>query len=157
MFQIEQLCKSYRRHQAVDGLSLSLPPGSVCGFVGANGAGKTTTLRCIAGLLAADSGRIEIEGHGVSGIDPEYKRRVMYVPDDPPLFDDLTVADHMELIDRLYRVDGQPDDVATELLERFELSHKRDACGGELSRRACARKLAIAHGGSGVPVADASG
>lgn len=141
MIHIDKLSKSYRHHRAVRELSIDLPPGSVCGFVGPNGAGKTTTLRCIAGLITADGGRIEVDGHAASGVDPEYKRSVVYVPDDPPLLDDLTVGDHMELIGRLY---DTPNRAArtNELLEHFSLSVKRDASGGELSR-GMRQKLAI--------------
>lgn len=141
LIHIDNLCKSYRHHVALKGLTFDLPPGSVCGFVGPNGAGKTTTLRCIGGLISADSGRIEVDGFSASGVDPDYKRKVVYVPDDPPLLDDLTVGDHMELIGRLY---DTPDRAAQSdrLLEQFSLDVKRDASGGELSR-GMRQKLAI--------------
>lgn len=141
MLRIDELCKSYRRRPAVTALSLELPPGRVCGFVGPNGAGKTTTMRCVAGLIAADRGSIHIDDHAASGIDPDYKRRVVYVPDDPPLMEDLTVGDHMELVGRLYDRPDHHDRTET-LLRQFELWDRRDAGGGELSR-GMRQKLAI--------------
>ena len=133
MIEIQHLQKLYDDTLAVKDVSLSIPTGVVCGLVGPNGAGKTTTLRCLAGLLRPTAGSIR-----VNEIDPveneiELKRNVAYVPDDPPLFDDLTVGQHLDFIARLYRV---PDHrrTAFDLLERFELMSKYDAAVNTLSR-----------------------
>jgi ABC-2 type transport system ATP-binding protein len=139
--EVENLRKVYDRFLAVDGVSFSLSAGSVCGFVGPNGAGKTTTMRCLAGLIPATQGRITIDGRPVSTTDAEVKRRVVYVPDDPPLFDDLSVLDHFRMIARLYRIEDARLKTQ-QLLEDFELTHKIHSAGSALSR-GMRQKLAI--------------
>lgn len=139
---VSGLRKLYDRQLAVDGLSFTLQAGEVCGLVGPNGAGKTTTLRCIAGLLPATEGLIHVAGYDAATEPLELKRRLAYVPDDPPLFDDLTVQQHLDLIGQIYRVTNAQDKAA-ELLDWFELSEKADAGATTLSR-GMRQKLAIA-------------
>ncbi|MCC9599248.1 ABC transporter ATP-binding protein [Stieleria sp. JC731] len=146
MLRCEELRKLYDNHLAVDGVSFSLEPGSIGGLVGPNGAGKTTTMRCLAGLIPATSGRLTVANCELTDYNSssliELKRRLAYVPDDPPLFDDLTVGQHMEFIGRIYDV---PDRQAKseELLEYFQLAEKIDAGATTLSR-GMRQKLAIA-------------
>ena len=103
------------------------------GLVGPNGAGKTTTLRAIAGIIPPTAGRLIAAGHDVVTDSIEAKRRVAYVPDDPKLFDTLTIWEHLEFVAAAYRVeDFEPR--AEALLKQFELVEKRDALAQELSR-----------------------
>tara|TARA_R110002049_G_scaffold4601_5_gene32691 strand:- start:964041 stop:964847 length:807 start_codon:yes stop_codon:yes gene_type:complete len=141
MIQATDLTKLYDDFLAVDGISFSLERGQVCGLVGPNGAGKTTTMRCLAGLIPATSGSLRVADCDVAGDLLPLKRRLAYVPDDPPLFDDLTVGQHLDLIGRLYRVDNYADKAA-ELLDFFELGDKFDAGATTLSR-GMRQKLAI--------------
>ena len=142
MIAIDRLQKLFDANVAVNDISLQIPTGSVCGLVGPNGAGKTTTLRCMAGLLEPTRGSVTVAGVCPER-DPIAVRRVsVYVPDDPPLFDDLTVGGHLDFIARMYRiVDHRPK--AAELLERFELLFKYDENVGSLSR-GMRQKLAVA-------------
>jgi ABC-2 type transport system ATP-binding protein len=142
MIRIESLVKSYGSALAVDGLSLAVPAGEILGLVGPNGAGKTTTLRCLAGILPPTSGRIEIGGLDLAAEPVEARRRLAFVPDEPRLFDNLTVMDHLRLVGRLYSVTDAPERAA-ELLARFELADRRDAFPSELSR-GMKQKLMIA-------------
>ncbi len=131
--QIDALTKSYPTLTAVRGLSFSVQPGQVLAMVGPNGAGKTTTMRCIAGILPSTQGAISVAGHSLHESPAEAKKRVAYVPDDPKLFDNLTVWEHLEFIAAAYELrDWQP--LATQWLERFELTPKRDTPTSELSR-----------------------
>ncbi len=141
MIEVCGLRKVYEDHLAVDNLSFSLAPGQVCGLVGPNGAGKTTTLRSLAGLLRPTAGQLTIAGCDPQQDDIELKRRVAYVPDDPPLFDDLSVQAHLEFIGRLYRVENYHQKAA-ELLERFDLLPKAHAGTTTLSR-GMRQKLAV--------------
>ena len=141
MIDVSGLRKVYEDHLAVDGLSFSLAPGQVCGLVGPNGAGKTTTLRSLAGLLRPTAGQITVAGCDPEADEIELKRRVAYVPDDPPLFDDLSVQAHLELIGRLYRVKDYHQKAA-DLLERFDLLPKANAGTTTLSR-GMRQKLAV--------------
>ncbi|OYP36131.1 ABC transporter ATP-binding protein [Rhodopirellula sp. MGV] len=146
MLRCEELRKLYDTHLAVDGVSFSLEPGSIGGLVGPNGAGKTTTMRCLAGLIPATSGKLNVAGCELTDYNSssliDLKRRLAYVPDDPPLFDDLTVGEHMEFIGRIYDV---PDRQAKseELLDYFQLTEKINAGATTLSR-GMRQKLAIA-------------
>jgi ABC-2 type transport system ATP-binding protein len=141
MIVAQGLRKLYDRHLAVDGVSFSLHAGQICGLVGPNGAGKTTTMRCLAGLIPATEGSLRVAGCSLPREVLELKRRLAYVPDDPPLFDDLSVGEHLEFFGRLYRVDDYRTKAA-DLLEQFELTEKFEAGATTLSR-GMRQKLAI--------------
>lgn len=141
MIDVHALRKLYDDHLAVDGVTFSLGQGQICGMVGPNGAGKTTTLRCMAGLIPATAGMLRVAGCDLSGELLTLKQRLAYVPDDPPLFDDLTVRQHLDFIGRLYRVDNHGDK-AMELLHQFDLLDKCDSGATTLSR-GMRQKLAV--------------
>ncbi|MDG2224076.1 MAG: ABC transporter ATP-binding protein [Rubripirellula sp.] len=141
MIEVHGLRKLYEDHLAVDDISFALEPGQICGMVGPNGAGKTTTLRCLAGLIPATSGNLQVAGCDLSGDLLPLKQRLAYVPDDPPLFDDLTVREHLDFIGQLYRVtDHQQKSI--ELLRQFDLLEKYEAGATTLSR-GMRQKLAV--------------
>jgi ABC-2 type transport system ATP-binding protein len=144
MIQVHELKKLYDDHLAVAGISFSLRPGDICGMVGPNGAGKTTTMRCLAGLIAPTSGELRIDGLCVGTDAIEVRRRLAYIPDDPALFDDLTVGQHLDLIGGLY---GTRDyrNKASRLLDQFELTEKVNEFANSLSR-GMRQKLAICSG-----------
>ncbi|TWT86466.1 ABC transporter ATP-binding protein [Neorhodopirellula pilleata] len=142
MIEIRNLQKLYDDTLAVNGVSVTIPTGVVCGLVGPNGAGKTTTLRCLAGLIRPTAGEIHVDGINPVTDEVRLKQNVAYVPDDPPLFDDLTVGQHLDFVAQLYRIrDHRP--AAFDLLDRFDLMPKYDARVTALSR-GMRQKLAIA-------------
>jgi ABC-2 type transport system ATP-binding protein len=141
MIEIRGLKKLYDDYLAVDGVTFSIGSGQICGLVGPNGAGKTTTMRCIAGLIPATAGSLQVAGCDVQHDLMELKRRLAYVPDDPPLFDDLTVLQHLEFIGRLYRVIDYREK-AERLLRQFDLIQKHKAGATTLSR-GMRQKLAV--------------
>jgi ABC-2 type transport system ATP-binding protein len=125
--------KAYRETVAVDGLSFEVPGGAILGLLGPNGAGKTTTLRALAGIIRPTRGRLFVAGHDVVNDPVAAKRELAYIPDDPKLFDALTVWEHLQFMASAYRV----DDFAARgeaLLRQFELEEKRDTMAQELSR-----------------------
>lgn len=125
--------KAYQSTLAVSGLSFEVKPGDILGLVGPNGAGKTTTMRAISGIIPPTRGTISVGTHDVVNDPVAAKRLLAYVPDDPKLFDALTVWEHLEFIASAYKVrDFEPR--AESLLARFELTEKRDALASELSR-----------------------
>jgi ABC-2 type transport system ATP-binding protein len=142
MIEIRDLVKTYGDFAAVDGLSMAVAAGEVVGLVGPNGAGKTTTLRCLAGILPATSGRITIAGHDIDGDPVEARRRLAFVPDEPRLFENLTVADHVKVIGRIYGV-ADAAERARQLLAELELADRVEAFPAELSR-GMKQKLMIA-------------
>jgi ABC-2 type transport system ATP-binding protein len=133
MIHVSGLIKQYNDFVAVDGVSFEIGKGEICGLVGHNGAGKTTTMRCLSGLLRADNGDIRVAGFSPDSQPVELKRHVVYVPDDPPLFDDLSVNDHFEFIGRIYNVVNYRD-TAQSLLEQFGLVARKHYLARELSR-----------------------
>ena len=141
MIQINQLSKLYDDHLAVNELSFELHPGQICGLIGPNGAGKTTTMRCIAGLIPATRGDMNVAGCPVSTDELSLKSRLAYVPDDPPLFDDLTVGQHLDFIGGLYQVENHREK-SSELLAQFDLADKVNAGATTLSR-GMRQKLAV--------------
>jgi ABC-2 type transport system ATP-binding protein len=142
MLRVESLRKSYDGFQAVRGLTFEVPAGEVLGLVGPNGAGKTTTLRSLAGILRPTGGRVEIAGVDLATDPVGAKRRLAFVPDEPHLFEYLTVEEHLRFVARLYRVADAEARVGP-LLEELELTPKRRALPDELSR-GMKQKLAIA-------------
>jgi len=133
MIQVIDFHKAYGETVAVAGLSFAVGPGQILGLLGHNGAGKTTTMRAISGIIPATSGRLIVAGHDVAADPVAAKRELAYVPDDPKLFDTLTIWEHLEFIAAAYRVtDYRP--VGERLLEQFELTSKRDTLAQELSR-----------------------
>ena len=133
MICVQDYHKTYRETVAVDGLSFEVAPGSVMGLVGPNGAGKTTTLRALAGIIRPTRGRLSIAGHDVVNDPIAAKRELAYIPDDPKLFDALTVWEHLEFIASAYRVDNFAA-TGEALLAQFELVEKRGEMAQTLSR-----------------------
>jgi ABC-2 type transport system ATP-binding protein len=121
LVQVFAFHKTYRDTLAVTGLTFEVGAGSVMGLVGPNGAGKTTTLRALAGIIPPTRGSLRIAGHDITAEPVAAKRQLAFVPDDPRLFDTLTVWEHLEFVASAYDVaDFRP--LATELLRDLELS-----------------------------------
>lgn len=133
MISVTDFSKNYDKTLAVQDLSFEVASGAILGMLGPNGAGKTTTLRAMTGVLQPTRGTLAIGGHDVVKDPVAAKQQLAFVPDDPRLFDALTVWEHLDFIAAAYRV---PDFAAAAeaLLEEFELSDKRDTAARELSR-----------------------
>ena len=144
MIEVSGLTKRYGRFTAVHELSFNVRPGEVLGLVGPNGAGKTTTLRCLAGIIPPAAGTIHIAGHNLAADPIAAKRALAFFPDEPRLFDYLTVRQHLDFVAKIYGVaDHTPR--ADSLLAELELTDKADQLPGALSR-GMKQKLAIACG-----------
>ncbi len=144
MIAVRELTKLYGDFTAVRSLSFDVGPGEVLGLVGPNGAGKTTTLRCLAGIIAPSGGTVSIAGHEIQREPLAAKRALAFIPDEPHLFDYLSVEEHLRFIARLYGVTNVEERMPP-LLDELELGEKRRALPGELSR-GMRQKLAIACG-----------
>jgi ABC-2 type transport system ATP-binding protein len=129
---------------AVSDLSFEVRAGEIVGLIGPNGAGKTTTLRALAGILRPTSGRVAIDGHDLIADPLEAKRRLAFMPDEPHLFEYLTVTEHLRLVARLYGV-ADFERRARALVEELELQGKERSLPGELSR-GMRQKVVIACG-----------
>ena len=122
---VEDYHKTYGATTAVAGLTFRAEPGEILGLVGPNGAGKTTTLRALAGILTPTRGRLLLDGHDLAREPVQAKAVLAYIPDEPKLFDQLTVWEHLRFIAEVYRVSDWRTR-AEELLRQFELVDKRD-------------------------------
>jgi ABC-2 type transport system ATP-binding protein len=130
---LEHFQRSYGDVTAVADLSFTVEGGEIVGLIGPNGAGKTTTLRALAGILRPTAGRLRIDGVDIAENPIEAKRRLAFMPDEPHLFEYLTVEEHLRLTARLYGVSGIESRSAS-LLAELELTGKEKALPGELSR-----------------------
>ena len=101
---VDRLVRAYGSFTAVQDLSFEVRPGEIVGLIGPNGAGKTTTLRVLAGILKPTSGRLAIGGHDLVTDPIAARRQLAFMPDEPHLFEYLTVMEHLRLIARLYGV-----------------------------------------------------
>lgn len=144
MIAVQGLTKLYGSLVAVDDLSFSVAPGEVLGLVGPNGAGKTTTLRSLVGIIRPTRGSIRIGGHDLETDPVDAKRQLAFMPDEPRLFEYLTVEEHLRFTARLYGVQDAEGRIPA-LLRELELAEKTDALPDELSR-GMKQKLAIACG-----------
>ena len=95
MIKIEHLVKNYGGTTAVDDISFEIAPGEIVGFLGPNGAGKSTTMNILAGYLSSTSGRVTVDGLNVLDEPLEVKRRIGYLPEQPPLYLDMTVEEYL--------------------------------------------------------------
>jgi len=141
VIEVKNFHKSYDNTVAVQDLSFTVLPGQILGLVGPNGAGKTTTLRAMCGIIPPSKGALSIGGYEVRSNPVEAKRLLAYVPDDPKLFDVLTVWEHFRYAAEAYGTQNWQENAAG-LLTRFELEDKRNALGAELSR-GMRQKLAL--------------
>jgi len=141
MIEVSRFSKIYDATAAVTNLSFHVAAGEILGLVGPNGAGKTTTLRALTGILPSSGGHLRVGGFDLDQSSLQVKRRVAYVPDDPQLFPDLSVEQHLVFVASVYEV-AHPDARISSLLQTFELASKRHTRAGELSR-GMRQKLAI--------------
>ena len=141
---VENFHKTYGDTVAVAGLTFEVQAGEILGLVGPNGAGKTTTLRALAGILTPTRGRLIISGHDLADEAVAAKAALSYMPDEPRLFDQLTVWEHFRFIASAYRLKDWSAR-AEALLVQFELAEKRDTLGADLSR-GMRQKVAICCG-----------
>lgn len=128
MIQVNQLSKHYGRHQAVKDISFSVNRGEIVGFLGPNGAGKTTTLRMLTGFLPPSSGSAKIADFDIFRQSLEARRRIGYMPENVPLYDDMRVREYLGFRAKIKGL-GNRD-------ARARVSHVIDTCGlGEVKRK----------------------
>ena len=127
----KDLTKTYDDLVALQPLSMTVPPGQSMALIGHNGSGKSTFLRMVAGLLDPSDGEIEIAGFDLT--DVEARATTSFLPDDPVLYDDLSLREHAEYISKLHGGDGW-DDYAESLCVRLGLEERIDDLPSRFSR-----------------------
>jgi len=129
---VRGLTKRFGSRTVVDSVDLTVQPGRICGFLGPNGSGKTTTLRMICGLLLPDAGEGEVLGLDLGTQRHAIKAQIGYMTQKFGLFGDLTIAENLEFIARVYRLDSRAVRVA-EALDKLGLASRADQLAGKLS------------------------
>jgi ABC-2 type transport system ATP-binding protein len=110
VIEVDQLTKRYGPVKAIDGLSFRVEKGEILGFLGPNGAGKTTTMRILTCFLPATEGTARVAGFDVFSSPMEVKRRIGYLPENPPLYNEMTVDTYLEFVARIKGVDSSERD-----------------------------------------------
>lgn len=104
MIEVRNLVKDYFGHVAVNDLSFTVEAGEVVGFLGPNGAGKSTTMNIITGYISATSGQAIINGHDIFDEPEKAKKSIGYLPEQPPLYPDMTVTEYLKFVAELKKV-----------------------------------------------------
>ncbi len=127
MIEVVGLQKRFGDTVALNDISFKVPKGQIVGFLGANGAGKTTTMDILCGCIGADAGTAKIGGFEISENPIEVKRKLGYLPDEPPLHREMQVQEFLSYAGKLHGLRGDRLNVrVADLLERLELgTHKK--------------------------------
>ena len=104
MIEVKDLVKKYDNHLAVDHLTFTVPRGQILGFLGPNGAGKSTTMNIITGYISATEGSVSINGHDIYEEPEEAKKSIGYLPEQPPVYMDMTVKEYLGFVAELKAV-----------------------------------------------------
>ena len=118
MIKIEHLVKNYGPNCAVDDISFEVKKGEIVGFLGPNGAGKSTTMNILTGYLSMTSGSVSIAGLDVLDNPLEVKKHIGYLPEQPPLYTDMTVEEYLEFV---YELKGCTFDKEAHLSEIIDV------------------------------------
>lgn len=135
MIEVEHLSKIYGSTVAIQDIAFSVEEGEILGFLGPNGAGKTTTMRILAGYIPATSGTARIAGYDVHEHSMEVRRRIGYLPENPPLYPDMTVEGFLHFVASIKGVAaGDRPARVTSAIERCQLEEKRKVSIRKLSK-----------------------
>ncbi len=145
MIEVQSLSRYYGDHRAVDDVSFSISDNSVVGFLGRNGAGKTTTLKVIAGLLSASAGSVRIDGVDMAEADVDFRKRIGFLPETPPLYLEMTVTDFLRHVGMLRGMSrGAVDARIPSVVKLCQLEGQEHRVIGELSH-GYRKRVGIAH------------
>jgi ABC-2 type transport system ATP-binding protein len=135
VIEVSGVTKQFGRFVAVRDLAFTVSQGEVLGFLGPNGAGKTTTMRILTGFIPPTIGTARVAGHDVVRDPLAAKRKTGYLPENPPLYPEMTVIDYLDFVARIKGVPpGRRKSRVAETLERCALSEVRQTLTGKLSR-----------------------
>ena len=109
MIEVKHLTKRYGKHTAVDDISFTVEDGCIYGLLGPNGAGKSTTMNIMTGYLSATEGEVRIDGHDIAGEPAQAKACIGYLPEQPPLYQEMTVAEYLDFAAELKHVRKKGD------------------------------------------------
>ena len=135
MIEVNQLAKRYADFQAVSGITFSAKQGEIVGFLGPNGAGKTTTIRMLSTYLPPSSGSAKVAGFDILTQGDEVRKSIGYLPENPPLYTEMTVAEYLTFVAKIKGVPARKVKEAVDRsLERCFLTNVREKLCQHLSR-----------------------
>ena len=135
MIEVRELSKHYGDVAAVEGISFTAQEGEILGFLGPNGAGKTTTMRMLTCYLPPTSGSASVAGFDVAEDSMEVRKRIGYLPELPPLYDDMTVQSYLNFVAKIKGVPAaEMKSRLEETMERTSTAHVRSTVIGHLSK-----------------------
>ncbi|EMY63499.1 ABC transporter ATP-binding protein [Leptospira terpstrae] len=105
MIQVSNLSKFYGEKRAISGLNFKLEKGEIVGLLGLNGAGKTTTIRILTGYLIPSAGDASIDGKSIFDFPLEAKQKIGYLPETPPLYEDMTITEYLTFVGRIKKIE----------------------------------------------------
>jgi len=135
MIEVEGLTKHYRDFTAIEDITFRVEKGEIVAFLGPNGAGKTTTLRILTGYLPATEGKVAVCGFDVFEKPMEVKRRIGYLPEQPPVYNDMRVTEYLRFVAKIKGVPRKERNEAMErVMQRCALTDVSDRIIGKLSK-----------------------
>lgn len=135
VIEVKEIVKQYGNHLAVDHLSFTVEKGQIYGFLGPNGAGKSTTMNIITGYLASNEGTVVINGHDILEEPEEAKRCIGYLPEQPPLYIDMTVMEYLRFAAELKGVQkNKQEEMLNNIVEMTYLEPVKERLVKNLSK-----------------------
>ena len=135
MISVENLTKRYFSKTAIEGMSFHVEKGEILGFLGPNGAGKTTTMRIITGFMPSTDGTVKVDGFDVADQPLEVRRRIGYLPENPPLYTEMTVKGYLQFVAKLKGVTGaRVQDDVNRAMDKVNITDVQDRIIAKLSK-----------------------
>ena len=135
MITVENLTKRYATKTAIDGVSFQVERGEILGFLGPNGAGKTTTMRIITGFIPASDGTVRLDGFDVFEDPLDVKHRIGYLPENPPLYVEMSVSGYLRFVAKIKGVPKEKiDSEVKRVMDRVNIIDVRDRIIAKLSK-----------------------
>ena len=135
MISVENLTKRYATKTAIESMSFRVEKGEILGFLGPNGAGKTTTMRIITGYMPSTDGTVKVDGFDVADQPLEVRRRIGYLPENPPLYPEMTVIGYLKFVAKLKGAGGaKVQDEVNRAMEKVNLSDVQGRIISKLSK-----------------------
>lgn len=135
MIEVNHLVKKYGNHLAVDDISFTVEQGKIYGFLGPNGAGKSTTMNMITGYIASTQGEIIINGHNILEEPEKAKKSIGYLPEQPPLYFDMTVMEYLRFAGELKKIPKtEMNQMIQEVMDLVDIQDKQDRLIKNLSK-----------------------
>ena len=139
MIKVHNLTKRYGKITALNNVSFELEDGQILGFLGPNGAGKSTTMNIITGYLSCDEGSVSIDGIDMLEDPKEAKKKIGYLPEQPPLYYDMTVQQYLEFVFQLKKVRLPMKEHINQICDAVRINDVRDRILKHLSKGYCQR------------------